>query len=126
VKYYNLPALLALAALGGCATIQVVEKHPPRTGPVPEVGLIDTGSGEVKYSTDGWRWIVGLRRRSALRRIAKICKGLPYKIVDEFTHNDMEVSYSQSELNDNIGHGLEHYNVNPFHHMIFDCVPEKK
>ena len=117
--------LAASAFFAGC-TVQIVQKKSPRKGPVPEVGLIDNGNGEVRYSTEGWGWVVAARRKTAFRKIAAICKAMKFKIVDEFTHNDMEVPYSQEELKANLDHGLEHYNVSPFHHLIFDCVPESK
>lgn len=114
---------LTLGAAG--CTAEMVIKKPPRQGPVPEVGLIETGHGEVKYATEGWPWIVSGRRRTAKRKARKLCKGMDYEVTDEFTREDVAVPYSQDELNDNLDKGLKHYNVDTFTHIIFKCVPKK-
>lgn len=117
--------LLVLAGSWGC-TAQIVEKRPPRKGPVAEVGYVDTGRGEVKYSVEGWGFVVGWRRKTALREARKVCLGFPYKIIDEFTRQDMEVPYAQAPLDATIEKGHKHYRINPFNHILFDCEPPAK
>ncbi len=115
------PALLVfLTLLAGCVS-ETVERNRPRKGPVPEVGWVDTGGGEVRYSTDGWGFVVSLRRGSALRRMKKICKGLKAKIDDEFTHQDVNVPYASDDLAQHLDKGVEHYQVAPYHHIVFEC-----
>ena len=116
--------MFCAAALAGC-TAEMVQKKPPRKGPVPEVGLIDKGNGDIRYSVEGWAWVIAGRRRTALRKIKKLCKDLSYSIIDEFTREDVEVPYSQDELDTNMDKGVRHYNISPFHHILFDCVPKK-
>lgn len=111
---------LAMLALSGCVT-ELVEKKRPRKGPVPEVGFVDTGGGEIRYSVEGWGPIVSLRRGSAMRRIRRVCKKLKLVINDEFTRDDVQVPYSGEDLEDNLRRGVDHYAVAPFHHIVFEC-----
>lgn len=121
------PGALALLALGtaGLAACNsyVVSIDAPRRSSVAGVGFIETGRGEVKYPVEGWSVIVSGRRRSALRRIAKTCSGMEYKIVKEFVSEDSEVPYSQADLKDTVSRGLKHYQVSPFLHILFECAP---
>jgi hypothetical protein len=123
---------LRLAALGAAALLlsgcmaEMVEKQKPRKGPVPEVGFIDVGGGEIRYSAEGWGFIVSLRRSTALRRINHFCrKELEPRISDEFTHDDVDTPYAGMDADDDIPKGLEHYHVAPFHHIVFECVAKK-
>lgn len=120
---------LRLAALGAAALLlsgcmaEMVEKEKPRKGPVPEVGFIDVGRGEIRYSAEGWGLIVSARRATALRRINHFCrKELEPKITDEFTHEDVDTPYAGMDADDDIPKGLEHYHVAPYHHIVFECV----
>lgn len=120
---------LRFAALGAVALVlsgcmaEMVEKQKPRKGPVPEVGFIDVGRGEIRYSAEGWGLIVSLRRSTALRRISHFCrKELEPRITDEFTHDDVDTPYAGMDADDDIPKGLEHYHVAPFHHIVFECV----
>lgn len=115
-------SLVFLWSLAGC-TAQMVEQRPPRQGPIPEVGLIERGRGEARYSTEGWGWVIALRRRTALAKIRRFCKGMKFEIVEEFTRDDVEVPYTQGELDANLGKGLRHYRVDSFHHVVFECAP---
>lgn len=123
--------LSVLTVLSGCMA-EIVEKKKPRKGPVPEVGYIETGGGEVRYSTDAWGFVVGWRRGTALRKARKVCrskdKDLAPKIVDEWTHEDADAIYSDSgeEMDELMKHGLEHYKVAPYHHIVFECQPKEK
>ncbi len=101
---------------------EIVEKKKPRKGPIPEVGYIDTGGGEVKYSIEGWPLWVKARRRTALRRMRRVCGKLKAVITDEFTRQDVEVPYSGEDVKDNLAKGMKHYTVAPFEHIVFDCV----
>ena len=120
---------VCLALLSGCLA-ETVEKKKPRKGPVPEVGYIDTGGGEVRYSVDGWGFVVGMRRKAALRKMRRVCrnKDLTPKIVDEWTHEDADAIYSDSgdDMDEIMKHGLEHYKVAPYHHIVFECQPKEK
>ena len=123
---WALPLVLT-AALGnwGCMT-EMVERRASRKGPVPEVGYIDLGKGEIKYSTESYGWVVALRRRSAMRRIRKACKPLKAAVTDEFEREDAEVTYSGDGIEESMNSGLAHYRVHPFMHLVFECVPEAK
>jgi hypothetical protein len=119
-------AVLAAAALtlSGCMA-EMVEKRRPRKGPVAEVGYIETGGGEVRYSTEGWGLVVKMRRSSAFRRMRRLCKkDLQVKIADEFTRDDVDTPYSGMDIQDTVQRGHQHYNVAPHHHIVFDCVPK--
>ena len=117
--------LVFLVMVSGCVA-ETVEKKRPRKGPVPEVGYVDTGGGEVRYSEDGWGLVVAGRRREALRKMRRVCRGLNARITDEFTHQDVDVAYSNDDLAPNMEKGLDHYNVSAYHHIVFECqVPEK-
>jgi hypothetical protein len=114
-------ALAALIFLSGCVA-EVVEKKKPRKGPVPEVGVVDPGGGELRYSEDGWGFVVGMRRSTALRRMRRICGKLMPRVVDDFSRQDVEVPYAGEDLQANIERGLDHYNVAPYHHIVFECI----
>lgn len=125
-----MPRLVVIASacllLSSCVA-EMIKKDPPRKGPVAAVGYINLGSGEVRYSTDGWGWVVGLRRMEALRRIRDLCgKELRPKISDEFTHDDVEAAYDQDDVSDQLPRGVNHYQVSPYHHILFDCEVAKK
>lgn len=104
----------------------MVEKRRPRSGPVKEVGYIEKGSGEVKYSIEGWGWFVAGRRRNALRRMRKVCKPLKAVVIDEFTRQDVEVRYNNEDVNQNLDKGLDHYTVAPYEHIVFECEHPKE
>jgi hypothetical protein len=123
-------ALFVAALLLPSGCVETVEKKRPRKGPVPEVGYIETGGGEVRFSAEGWGIVVGLRRRAALRRMRRVCKSkdLTPKIVDEWTHEDADAVYSDSgdEMEDVVKRGSEHYRVAPYHHLQFECHAAEK
>lgn len=111
--------------LAGCV-VETLKKQKPRKGPVDEVGYVDVGGGEVRYSNEGWSLVVSMRRATALRRVRATCKPLPFKINDEFTRDDIDASYSGEDLATNLEKGLNQYSVAPYHHIVFECVPPKK
>jgi hypothetical protein len=114
--------ILAVVVLSGCV-VEMVKKDKPRKGPVPEVGYVDVGGGDVRYSSEGWGFVVSLRHATAMRRIRSTCGKLKFKIDDEFTHDDVDASYISEDLATNIEKGLNHYAVAPYHHIVFECVP---
>ena len=118
-------ALMVFCGFSGCVA-EMVKKERPRKGPVPEVGFVDLGGGEIRYSVEGWRLIVAARGMAANRRMKRVCRGLQPQITDEFTREDVEVPYSGDDLAPNLEKGLEHYNMAPYHHIVFECVPKEK
>ncbi len=98
----------------------MVAKNTPRKGPVREVGYIETGGGEVRYSTDGWGWVIAMRRREALRRVRGVCGELRPKITDEFTHDDVQAAYAGDDMSE-LAKGVNHYEVAQYHHILFEC-----
>lgn len=121
----RLAPVLALLLLNGCVA-EVVKERRPRKGPVPEVGFVDAGGGEVRYSTQGWGFLVSARRATALERMRHVCGRLKARVTDEFTREDVDVAYAGEDLAASIEHGLNHYNLAPYHHIVFECVlPEK-
>lgn len=117
--------VVAAALLAGCVS-ETVAKRRPRKGPVAEVGYIDVGGGEVRYSIEGWGLWVKARRASALRRARRICKPLKPVIVDEFTRQELDVPYSNDDIKENIDRGLSHYTLAPYEHLVFECQAEKE
>jgi hypothetical protein len=99
----------------------MIERRKPRKGPIEEVGYIEMGGGEVKYSIEGWRPFVASRRRNALWRMKRVCRPLKAVITDEFIRQGVAVPYSQDDLEQNIGKGIDHYTVAPFQHIVFEC-----
>jgi hypothetical protein len=120
VARLSLGLILLGASLSGCVA-ETVRKEPPRKGPVREVGYVDTGGGEVRYSMDGWSWFVAGRRRDALRRMRKVCQRLHAVVVDEFIRDDADVPYSQDDIIVTLDRGSDHYSVAPYTHIEFEC-----
>ena len=117
-------ALGALLLLGGCVS-ETVERRRPRRGPVKEVGFIDYGGGNVRYLTEGWGWFVAGRRRHAFRLMRKNCgKLLAPQVLDEFGRQDADVPYSGDDVAANVEHGVDHYKIQHFQHIVYDCRPK--
>lgn len=116
-----LPVLLSGALLCACMA-ETVSKRKPRKGPVAEVGYVDTGGGEVRYSEDGWGWFVAGRRRDALRRTRRICRKLKPVITDEFSSEDKDVAYAGDDIEVSLQRGADHFNLAPYRHIIFECA----
>lgn len=115
--------VLLLPFVSGCVAETVV-KQRPRKGPVPEVGFVETGGGEVRYATEGWGFVVAARRRSAQRLMRRACKGLVPRVVDEFEREDADISYGTKEdLATNLTSGVDHFQMATYVHLVFECVP---
>jgi hypothetical protein len=116
--------LLAAVSLSACV-VEMVDKRKPRMGPVPEVGFVDVGGGEVRYSVEGWDWVVDARRSTALRRMRRVCKGQQLRVVQEFTRDDVDTPYSKDDMSE-LAKGVEHFDVKPYRHIVFQCEPQGK
>ena len=116
--------LLTLALLSGCVA-ETIERRRPRKGPIKAVGFVDMGGGNIRYSTDGWGWFVSGRRRDALRKMRKNCgKQLAPQILDEYLHQDADISYSGEDITTNLDKGMDHFKIAPFEHLIYECRPK--
>ena len=116
--------LLTLALLSACVA-ETVERRRPRKGPIKAVGFVDMGGGNIRYSTDGWGWFVSGRRRDALRKMRKNCgKQLAPQILDEYLHQDADISYSGEDITTNLDKGMDHFKIAPFEHFIYECRPK--
>lgn len=113
--------LCCLLLLSGCVA-ETIERRKPRKGPVKEVGFVDMGGGNVRYSTDGWSWFVSGRRRHALRLMRKNCgKDLAPQILDEYLRQDSDIAYSGEDITTNLKTGMDHFKIAPFQHLIYEC-----
>jgi hypothetical protein len=116
--------LLALILLSACVA-ETVERRKPRKGPIKEVGFVDMGGGNVRYSTEGWGWFVAGRRRDALRRMRRNCgKALAPQIVDEYLRQDADIAYAGTDIATSLDKGMEHFKIAPFQHLVYECRPK--
>lgn len=119
----SLLVLCAAILLSSCVA-ESVERRAPRRGPVKEVGYVDFGGGSVRYSLTGWSWFVKGRRRDALRRMRRNCgKVLEPRIVDEYARTDADAPYVGDDISVSIPLGSEHFKIEPFIHLIYECRP---
>jgi hypothetical protein len=115
---------MAVLLLQSCVA-ETVERRKPRKGPIKEVGFVDMGGGNIRYSTDGWSWFVAGRRRHALRLMRKNCgKDLAPQIMDEYHRQDSDISYAGEDITVNLSAGMEHFKIAPFQHLIYECRPK--
>jgi hypothetical protein len=118
-------AFLAVLLLLGACVSETVERRRPRKGPVKEVGFVELGGGHVRYSTDGWSWFVAGRRRHAFRLMRKNCgKQLAPQVLDEYQRQDTDISYSGEDVSVSLDKGIEHYRIQPFDHLVYECRPK--
>ncbi len=108
--------------LCGCTT-EMIRETAPRKGPIAAVGYIVPGGGEIRYPAQGWPPVIWARRKFAFYRMRRACRGLGLKIVDEFTHEDATVPYHSGDLEADTEAGIAHYDLEPYHHILFQCVP---
>ncbi len=115
------PPLLLLVLLSACVA-ETVERHRPRKGPIKEVGFVDMGGGNIRYSVDGWSWFVAGRRRHALRLMRKNCgKLLTPQVLDEYLRQDADIAYAGEDISTNLDKGMEHFKIAPFQHLLYEC-----
>lgn len=113
--------VLAACVLSACVA-ETVERRRPRRGPVKEVGFVDLGGGQVRYSAEGWDWAVASRRRLALRLMRRNCgKDLAPAIVDEYTRQDADPAYAGQDVGANMAIGAEHYLIERYVHLAYEC-----
>ncbi|MEK7381740.1 MAG: hypothetical protein AAB262_00455 [Elusimicrobiota bacterium] len=112
--------------LSACVA-ESVERRRPRKGPIKEVGYVDYGGGSVRYALSGWSWFVKGRRRDALRRMRKNCgRDLEPLVIDEYARTDADASYVGDDLAVSIQLGGEHYKIEPFVHLLYECRPRSE
>ncbi len=115
-----LPAVLAALCLSSCVAVTVARRRP-RKGPVAAVGFVDFGGGEVRYSLDGWGWVVASRRRTALRLMRSNCGDeLVPRIVDDFPRVDADAPYAGDDVTA-LESGVAHYVLERYEHLVYEC-----
>jgi hypothetical protein len=115
-----LPVLLAAVLLSSCVAVTVTRARP-RKGPVAAVGYVDYGGGEVRYSLDGWDWIVASRRRTALKLMRHNCgDDLVPRITDEFPRMDADAPYAGEDVT-TLESGVSHYVLEKYEHLVYEC-----
>ena len=115
--------VLAALVLSACVA-ETVERRRPRPGPVKEVGYIDYGGGQVRYSSEGWGWFVASRRRLALKLMSRNCGSvLVPRITDEYARVDADAPYSGQDITSSMDDGDQHYIVEHYVHIVYECVP---
>jgi hypothetical protein len=118
------PLVLAAAALSACVAV-TVERHHPRKGPVKEVGYIDYGGGQIRYSAEGWSWVVASRRRTALKLMSRNCgKDLEPAVTDEYTRSDADAAYNGEDIESSMKIGDEHFHIEHYVHLAYECRPK--
>jgi hypothetical protein len=114
---------LAAALLSACVAV-TVERHKPRRGPVKEVGYIDYGGGQVRYSSEGWAWVVASRRKTALKLMSRNCgPDLEPAITDEYSRQDADAAYNGSDI-DAVTMGDQHFLIEHYVHLAYECRPK--
>lgn len=111
--------LCAAALLSGCVA-QVVETRRPKPGPVPEVGLLAPGGGRVRYALKGPKWLVARRRKSAFKKMGKVCGG-GFQVLAEEEREDAETPYHVEDLDAAALTEAGHYKIEAFRHITFEC-----
>lgn len=84
----------------------------------------------MRYALRGAAFLVRQRRAHALRLAKRRCAALnapqkasapAFKIVKEWSQEDSETPYNAEELDVSLKNGLEHYRVEPYRHLLFEC-----
>lgn len=115
--------VLAAAVLSSCVAV-TVEKRRPRRGPVKEVGYVDYGGGQVRYSAEGWAWAVASRRKTALRLMNGNCgPDLKPEITDEYSRSDADAAYNGEDIDASMKVGDEHFKIERYIHLAYECRP---
>jgi hypothetical protein len=118
------PLVLAVVLLSACVAV-TVERRRPRKGPVKEVGYVDYGGGQVRYSAEGWGWIVASRRKTARKLMALNCgPDLTPAITDEYSRMDADATYNGEDIDASMKTGDDHYLIESYEHIAYDCRPK--
>jgi hypothetical protein len=115
---------LALVAvlLSACVAVTVERRHP-RKGPIKAVGYIDYGGGQVRYSAEGWSWVVSSRRKTALKLMSRNCgPDLTPAITDEYSRTDADAAYNGSDI-EAMTMGDQHFQIEHYIHLAYECRP---
>ncbi len=119
----RLPALVLAAALAcGCGA-ELGERRAKKSGPVKEVGLIDAGGGQVKYSLKGAEFLKKSRRKDAFAKMTEACGGADrFRIVDEVAREEVGATYKAEELEASAAYKKSlHYATEMYQHIFFEC-----
>lgn len=118
--------LLSCAALiFGCA-VDIIESRPRRLGTVEGIGVIDPGGGHLRYAIKGGNFWVKKRRRRAFKKMARNCGGEKrFGIKKEYTIEDVETSFQQTDLAAAKLLEQDHYTIERYRHIIFECTGKK-
>jgi hypothetical protein len=120
----SIPLVLACLAFSACVAV-TVERHRPRRGPVKEVGYVDYGGGQVRYSAEGWSLIVASRRKMALKLMSSNCgPDLTPAITDEYSRMDADAAYNGEDIDASMKIGDEHYQIERYVHIAYECRPK--
>ena len=115
--------VLAAGLLSACVAVTVERRHP-RRGPVKEVGYVDLGGGQVRYSAVGWSWFVASRRKTALKLMRVNCgPDLAPAITDEYSRMDADAAYNGEDIDASMKMGDEHYHIERYIHLAYECRP---
>ena len=118
-----LPLLLVALVLSACVAV-TVERRPPRRGPIKEVGYVEYGGGQVRYSAEGWSWVVASRRKLAFKLMSRNCgPDLDPRVTDEYSRQDADASYSGEDIDSSMDIGDQHYVIEHYVHLAYECVP---
>ena len=113
---------LVAGLLAGCVA-ETVERRRPRRGPVKEVGYVDYGGGQVRYSAVGWGWAVASRRKLAFKLMRGNCgPELEPRILDEYSRQDADASYNGVDIDASMAIGDQHYVIERYVHIAYECV----
>ena len=116
--------VLAAAVLSSCVAV-TVERRRPRKGPVKEVGYVDYGGGQVRYSAEGWSWAVASRRKTALKLMSRNCgSDLTPEITDEYSRADADAAYNGEDIDATMRIGGEHFHIERYIHLAYECRPK--
>jgi len=118
------PLVLAAVLLSACVAV-TVQRNRPRKGPVKEVGYVDFGGGEVRYSDEGWSPVVASRRKLALKLMSSNCgSDLTPAITDEYSRMDADASYNGEDIDASMKTGDQHYLIERYIHIAYECRPK--
>jgi hypothetical protein len=113
--------VIAAVLTSSCVAV-TVERRKPRRGPVKEVGYVELGGGQVRYSAEGWSWIVASRRRTALSLMRRNCgPELAPEITDEYSRQDADAEYSGEDIESSMSNGGEHFKIERYNHIAYEC-----